>query len=336
MDTQGDLCVWGRFIGVDDASKPKKVTLPIGYTVKLVALGTAFLLILTEEGPLFSFGKNSCGELGVGDQETHTDVVQVKFPTEVGAQPEITYIACGDDFALAVTSEGQLYGWGCNNHAQCANYDCENHWSPILSSQIGPTPGVRVASVCGGCQHAMILAEDGRLFGTGCNYQGQLGLGDQNSRKQIEQVDIPKVLKVLCGNFETSALTHDGSIYIWGDDRATSPQKVYSGVEDYVRGLRFHIFLMFSGETVGWGKFENVEVGDDQCDDKGFFNFVLPKPNIPIISWIAGADFGFAVRQNGTVLSWGSNISGQLGLGGSRKYQISLLQRYTGECVGQK
>jgi alpha-tubulin suppressor-like RCC1 family protein len=319
VDENGELYVWGSFSKLEkERARPRVVKLPgVQYSVKSVAMGTDFMLVLTEEGPLFSWGRNGFGQLGTGDAEQHGDVQHVKFPAP---EPEIKHIACGDDFAMAVTTGGKLFGWACNNHGQAANYDCETHYVPTLASQIGPSGNVVVASVSCGCQHSMILAEDGSLYGTGCNYQGQLGLGDMSSRKQIEQIQIPKVRKVLCGNFETSTLTEDGSIYIWGDDKHTLPQQIiFSGVEDYIRGLRFHIAMMQNGDLKAWGFFDKVELGQESMDSQGFFNLVLPKPHVPVVSWISGADFVLAVRQDRTVLCWGSNTSGQLGVGDKEK-----------------
>ena len=63
--------------------------------------------------------------------------------------------------------------------------------------------------------------QKGRIYATGMNISGQLGLGD----KKIEAVNTPKrvpfdfggkVIKVACGADFSCALTESGLVYAWG------------------------------------------------------------------------------------------------------------------------
>ena len=66
---------------------------------------------MTEEGRLYTWGRNIDGQLG------HSGRKEAPIPTLV---PDIraAQIACGADFTLALHADGQVFGWGSNATAQ--------------------------------------------------------------------------------------------------------------------------------------------------------------------------------------------------------------------------
>jgi hypothetical protein len=71
----------------------------------------------------------------------------------------------------------------------------------------------KCVSVSCGAEHVMLLREDGQVFGSGANEQGQLGLGDTESRLSPCQLQgIPVIAAVSCGRQHTALLTRSGEL----------------------------------------------------------------------------------------------------------------------------
>ena len=90
---------------------------PLGpAVVQSVACGKDHTVCLTVDGVVYSWGKNSKGELGLGD------TAERYVPTVVEslrANPVII-IACGKNTSAAYTDDGTLYMWGQNDTFQLA------------------------------------------------------------------------------------------------------------------------------------------------------------------------------------------------------------------------
>ncbi|KAK3924364.1 Ultraviolet-B receptor UVR8 [Frankliniella fusca] len=76
-----------------------------------VACGCHHSALVTEEGRVYTWGRNIDGQLG------HSGRKEAVIPTLV---PDIraAQIACGADFTLALHADGQVFGWGSNATAQ--------------------------------------------------------------------------------------------------------------------------------------------------------------------------------------------------------------------------
>ena len=82
--------------------------------------------------------------------------------------------------------------------------------------------------------HAACVTCDGELWTWGDKYKGQLGTLKQgwdhsikDSLSQPAKVDLPNVVKVVCGGIHNSAMTRDGELYTWGcgsDGRLGHPE----------------------------------------------------------------------------------------------------------------
>jgi len=76
-----------------------------------VALGDGFTLAVTDAGAVFSFGDGGDGMLlGHGSLEAEVLPRQVEALTQSGHR--FVAVAAGSFHALALTEEGELYGWG--------------------------------------------------------------------------------------------------------------------------------------------------------------------------------------------------------------------------------
>jgi alpha-tubulin suppressor-like RCC1 family protein len=270
VDSQGDFSLWGKFWPSMEADSPAYIHQFLSehrHEIKAVATGSEILLVLTDKGEVYAAGTNMQGQLGVGtmdhvEEEEQERIpftscksfVLVQFPKDddTGLPPKIESITCGDAFCFAITEDGRLFGWGDNNHGQAGNYHCGMVLKPervLFMPHVDPAELPKVVGISGGCQHAVILTEEGNMFACGCNYQGQLGVGDHVMKSGFEMIKgVPRMKKALCGNFDASSLSEDGTIYVWGDCKTPTPTELISGVADYIRGIDFHLFFMWMAE----------------------------------------------------------------------------------------
>ena len=70
-------------------------------------------------------------------------------------------------------------------------------------------------------EHSLILKNDGTLWGTGYNTNGQLGLGDTINRNIFTQVttNADNIKQVYCGYFHTFMLKNDGTLWSCGNNQ---------------------------------------------------------------------------------------------------------------------
>jgi hypothetical protein len=82
-------------------------------------------------------------------------------------------------------------------------------------------PGfARPAHLAAGSGFSLAIARDGTLWAWGGNSNGQLGLGDTESRNRPTQVGVASNwVQVVAGSDHTAALDADGNLYTWGWNR---------------------------------------------------------------------------------------------------------------------
>ena len=77
--------------------------------MKIIATadGSYHSLVLTENGEIFGWGNNASGELGEGTTITRWEPTRV-----IGINKKIIQIGAGYFCSLALTSKGEVFGWG--------------------------------------------------------------------------------------------------------------------------------------------------------------------------------------------------------------------------------
>ena len=103
---------------------------------------------------------------------------------------------------------------------QCGNRVATGLAQDYFSAQpIAIPQKKKITYVSCGSSHTVALSEDGRLYAWGCNFNGQLGLGDTVDRSEPEFVSIfsdREVVNVECGDKLTVAQDDHGHLYTWG------------------------------------------------------------------------------------------------------------------------
>ncbi|CAH1119730.1 unnamed protein product [Phaedon cochleariae] len=127
------------------------------YKWSSITSGQHHTIALDEEGKVYAIGRKDYGRLGLGaDCE---DAAELKLITTL-EDKKIINVACGSATSFAVTSEGDLYGWGMGTNGQLGTGEEDDCEVPTLvkGKQLQDRRAFRVSS---GGQHTVILAKSG-------------------------------------------------------------------------------------------------------------------------------------------------------------------------------
>lgn len=113
LDENGRLWAWGQ-LAYDPSGESSEtpVEVELALPVRAVAGGGNHALALLDDGSVWGWGHNKCGQLDADFNAPRTKVRPIELPGDVVS------VAAGADFSLAVTSDGGLWSWGCNISGQ--------------------------------------------------------------------------------------------------------------------------------------------------------------------------------------------------------------------------
>lgn len=219
--------------------------------------GTSFTLAFTRDSKIYSWGLNDSSQLARPRKRKKNFYPPENSKILNQLNPKI--ISCGDEHTLLVDYSGNLYTWGGNMNAQLGIGTCQKipsimklkqfqnktqtaitqgrisyaltndgkvwKW-PFKNSNLSPkilNPGekFRISNISCGLGFLIALTENGMVYSTGNNNEGQLGLGHKNRVRELRLVETfkelkEKVLEVSCGASHTIAKTFLGRVYVWG------------------------------------------------------------------------------------------------------------------------
>lgn len=138
----GDFGKLGRG-GSDGCYSPLLVDRLNGLGIVQVECGAQFSLALSKYGEVWTWGKGDYFRLGHGNDH------HVRKPTVVEGLrgKKVVHVAVGALHCLAVTSAGQVYAWGDNDHGQQGNSSTTVNRKPSLVHELEDTKVNRVS--CG-------------------------------------------------------------------------------------------------------------------------------------------------------------------------------------------
>lgn len=291
--------------------------------------------------PLYAFGSNGSGQLGIGHDE------DVSIPTKClfeGSEPDILQssegkstnyirrIAAGGNHTLLLFSDGAVYAAGCNDDGRCGieSGDSLMRFRRVVvrdDDDYGSGQTCETFRDVSACWEGTFLvgAEGDRLFVLGSGAKGELGLGEGVARATgpVPVKGFPpsgtEVVSIASGMGHTVVVLSDGEVYGWGATRkgqlgeaAKGKKIVWEPVR--VEGVPFRAtgavcgreFTVVTGDRT---KGEFVILGS--ANNRWNILSDVP-PALGAYRGIGASWHGVYVQQNGGVLAWGRNDRGQL------------------------
>ncbi|KAK4763521.1 hypothetical protein SAY87_012959 [Trapa incisa] len=275
---------------------------------------------------VMSFGDGSHGALGlpsslVGPGIGGEDAYE---PTEIPGLPsDVTTVSAGHYHSLAVTSQGQLWAWGRNHEYQLGRGPSSPRDSWNQPKLVHGLDGVTVCSSFASGVISAAIGDDGSLWVWGKSKRGQLGLGSGITEamvpSRVEALSGEKIAKVSFGWGHALARTEAGRLYGWGyfaDGRigkvGKSPETSFLDGIGKVGKSTSRLSSSSAQEIAEKRVLDGMEKENDMP--------ILWEPclveklqGLKVIDISCGLDHSLVLCGNGTLLSCGSNIYGQLG-----------------------
>lgn len=282
------------------------VDLGQGKTATSIAVGPGHTCAVLSDGLVKCWGSSSSGALGLGDElDRGGEPGQMgdKLPTVNLGQGKIAKaVAVGSRHTCALLSDGAVKCWGGNSEGQLGLGDTLTRGtSPEQMGDKLPTVnlggGTTAKAIAAGDTHTCVLLSDDSVKCWGMNYDGQLGLGDKESRGDDanEMESLPavnlgtgKTAKVIgAGGGKSCAILSDDSLKCWG----------LNAYGDLGKGD-----LQSRGDSAN-------EMGD------ALFPVDIEGGKKKVAAVAVGFSHICAFLSDGTIKCWGAGDEGQLGLG---------------------
>ncbi|DAA28802.1 TPA: hect domain and RLD 5 [Bos taurus] len=189
----GELFAWGQNLdgqlGVGrifaSTSTPEIVENLSGVPLVQISAGEAHSMALSMSGNVYSWGRNDCGQLGLG----HTYNKESPSCIEALDDQKVEFLACGGCHTALLTKSGLVFTFGDGKYGQLGHNSTQNELRPRLVTGL---VGNRVTQIACGRQHTLAYVSDtGKVFSFGSGKEGQLGNG--GTRNQL----IPRPMKLL-------------------------------------------------------------------------------------------------------------------------------------------
>ncbi|KAI4456139.1 ubiquitin-protein ligase e3a-related [Holotrichia oblita] len=211
-DNYGQL---GLQLGSDNVQPVPKILKALAtYHVIQIACGENHSIALTNNGDLFAWGANNCGQLGIG-----TVTAQESNPTVVSSLTgiPIALIACGGNHTFALSKSGAVFGWGKNTMGQLGLNDTNQRSYPC---QLRTLRNIKVRFISCGSDFSSFLTIDGGVLTCGAGMCGQLGHGNLSNEilpRQVLELMGSIITQITCGRQHTLALVPSrGRVYSFG------------------------------------------------------------------------------------------------------------------------
>lgn len=291
--------------------------------ISAVAAGGTHSIALATDGTVWTWGNNLYGQLGNGNNTQQNKAVQVL--TSGGPLTGVIAISAGDQFSLALKSDGTVWAWGLNNVGQLGNGGTVNQ------NRATATALVDITSIAAGQMHSLARKRDGTVWSWGYNLNGQLGDNSTTNRTSPVQVmtasgPLTRVAQVGAGHVHSLALKSDGTVCAWGynlygaiGDNTTTQRLVATptlGLTDVVAidgGLYHSLALKADGTAWSWGYNFNGQLGDGTFTDRRMPVQIAGLANILRIT--ARSNRSMAMRNDGRIYGMGDNTYGAFGSG---------------------
>lgn len=251
-------------------------------------------------------------------------VITLLFSVNVFAQAGLgcwRVISAGENFSLAIKTDGTLWGWGQNSNK--LGLGLGNLANQNLPIQIGTANDW--ATVSAGNVHSLAVKTNGTLWSWGNGQFGALGNGVFNSATaNVTQVGTANDwLTVSAGNRFSLAIKTNGTLWSWGLNNTGQlglnnvidqnlPVQVGTA-NNWVRidaGNQHSLAVDAFGFMYAWGNNTFGQLGDGTNTTSLVPIVITSSNNWSLVS--AGFDHSMALDNNNMLYTFGNNVNGQL------------------------
>lgn len=318
----GELWAWGlnHFGELGDGTQISKNTpIKIGTDTdwKLISAGNGprtFNVAIKNNGTLWAWGNNTNGQVGDGT------FVHKFTPVQVGTDTNWKEIAAGYSHAMALKTNGTLWTWG-NSDYFALGYGT-GFGQPLdknIPTQLGTETNWK--SIAAGDRYSLALKTDGTVWGWGYNTANQIninGSGEYVMAPQQRSSNGTGVRAISAGGSHTYDVKSNTNLLVtWGSNSygesggtscAGCPNyfvTTFDCGDDTSAIIKTDGTLWFTGKKLGYTA-TTVQYTSE-------FSQLGTDKNWKSVS--VGNQSAAAIKNDGSIWTWGWNNLGQLGIG---------------------
>jgi len=275
--------------------------------VKAISAAGGHSMALLASGAVVEWGEVSTGG-------------ESRVPVEVSGLSGVTAIAAGGEFSLAVVTGGKVMAWGNVGGGKLGDGTETGSTVPVPVCAVGASSGCLedgpylegATAVAASAVHSLALLSNGTIAAWGRNFEGELGDGTETAS------DVPVAVSGLSGVTAISAGGRGGN-----------------------GGQPFSLALVSNGTVEAWGTNEEGELGDgtfmgpETCSalKTGCAKVPTPVSGLSGVTAItAHGKHSLALLKGGSVMTWGGNEFGTLGIGTSNGPEVCFFGGSEGGC----
>jgi uncharacterized protein (TIGR03118 family) len=164
-----------------------------------VSASTLTSYAITADGRVFGWGEGRFGQLLAGtdngDGTFQPATANALAPVELTALPDnVIDVKGGARWAVALTSDGDVYAWGPNDEGPTGGLDgdpAEESNAAFFPTKIAALDAAFIVEIATGPNHVIARAADGRVFTFGANSDGRLGYPTEGLTTEPAMVPFP-------------------------------------------------------------------------------------------------------------------------------------------------
>ena len=324
--TTGGLWTWGyNSLGaLGDNTRVNKSspvqTIAAGTNWKQVSGGFFHTAAIKTDGTLWLWGYNNNGQLGDNTIAAKSSPVQT-----IAGGTNWKLVSGGAYHTAAIKTDGTLWLWGRNSYGQLGDNTAVSKSSPVQTI----SGGTNWKLVGCGQYHTAAIKTDGTLWTWGQNNFGQLGDNTVAAKSSPVQTIAAGTnwKQVSSGYNHTAVIKTDGTLWLWGrnsvgalgDNTAaakSSPVQTIAAGTNWKQvgcGSNHTAAIKTDGTLWLWGYNSYGQLGDNTvANESSPVQTIAAGTNWKLVS-SGGSKHTAAIKTDGTLWTWGSNIFGQLG-----------------------
>jgi alpha-tubulin suppressor-like RCC1 family protein len=273
---------------------------------------------------LWTWGYNSNGQLG------NAVLTSVSTPsTTFSGQTNWKEISCGYFHTAAIKTDGTLWVWGQGTYGKLGNAVIAGNISTPMTTFTGGTNWQQISC---SYRHTAAIKTDGTLWVWGSTSSGRLG----NGITAAGNVSTPITTftggtnwkSVSAGQSNTVAIKTDGTLWTWGAPGAgalgnavvggffgSTPSTTFAGGNNWKQvscGASRVAAIKTDGTLWTWGSGSQGQLGSANLSNRSTPSTTFAGGS----NWksvFVGSGSMAAIKTDGTLWTWGSGSTGQLG-----------------------
>jgi alpha-tubulin suppressor-like RCC1 family protein len=283
---------------------------------------------------VWSWGRNSCGQLGNGDFDDRS--VPTVIIMENDSRGGVQSMAAGGRHSVVVTADGRVLMFGSNDNGQLGLGEFGLEF--VFPTELQAVSSVGVTGCAAGGHHTFLFTSFGTAFCFGGGERGQLGCFDPEYSEIPFRCAFPRlvpllesyaVLSVSCGRHHTLVVLENGDLFTFGSgsdgqlghgDFGVStqfPRRVDSLVGVPIRatagGTSHSLALTRNGRVFAFGSGRHGALGGGDYIASSLPQLVTALIDQRVIEIAAGAHSSSARNRAGLLWTWGCNVNLTLG-----------------------